>query len=257
MTYLISVLISTYNNREFVEKKLAGLQQQTLFAQAEFIFIETASPTRERELLEPFCREHPNCRLIALDERKTLYEAWNIGWDAARASLVCYSNMDDVMHPRLLELVVLHMEKEHWDACSVLIGKQPLDIHSNDWSPSRIRKLQLANNPGPFTAWRADLKNRTGQFDGSLAIAGDRDFWARISHHRLKFGIVPGLLYLYSKSPGQLSKSPRFRDLLENDRKLIAQKSYPPGFPSGWKLRLARFKVARAIFPNKYIVPCP
>jgi len=257
MNYLISVLISTYDDRDFVEKKLAEIRRQTIFDQAEFIFIETASPAHERDLLKPFCREHPNCRLIALNERKTLYEAWNLGWNAASAPIVCYSNMDDVMHPRLLELAVQHMTQKHWDICSVLIGKQPLDALSTDWSPARLKKLQLGNNPGPFTAWRADLKDRIGQFDGNLAIVGDREFWARAHYHHLKSGIVPGLLYLYSKSPGQLSKSPRFHELQENDRRLVAQKPYPLEFPPDWKRRLASFKIIRALFPRKYIVPFP
>ncbi|HEX4343394.1 MAG TPA: glycosyltransferase [Verrucomicrobiae bacterium] len=253
----ISVLISTYNNRALVEKKLAEILRQTFFSQAEFIFIETASPTRERELLEPFCRKYPNCRLIALDERKTLYDAWNIGWDAAQSPLLCYSNMDDVMHPRLLEFLVRHMNEKQWDICSVLIGKQQLGADSDDWSADRIARLRLANNPGPFTAWRASLKERIGQFDDQLAIVGDRDFWARVSHHRLKFGIVPGILYLYSKSEDQLSKSPKYRTLYNRDLELTAQKSYPSAFPANWKRKLAGFKFARALFPKKYLVPCP
>ena len=50
----ISVLISTYNNRRFVAKKLAEIQRQTIFDRSEFIFIETGSPECERELIAPF-----------------------------------------------------------------------------------------------------------------------------------------------------------------------------------------------------------
>ena len=70
----ISVLISTYNNRRFVAKKLAEIQRQTIFDRAEFIFIETGSPERERELIAPFCAEHPNCRLLTTEDRRTLGE---------------------------------------------------------------------------------------------------------------------------------------------------------------------------------------
>lgn len=51
MPYPISVLISTYNNRCFVSKKIKEILAQTLFEHAEFIFIETASPEKERELI--------------------------------------------------------------------------------------------------------------------------------------------------------------------------------------------------------------
>src|SRR5436305_1556383 len=91
----ISVLISSYNNARFVEKKLAEIQAQTWFGNAEFFFIETASPERERESFASFCRGRRNCRVITADERKSLYEAWNLGWREAHAPIVCYSNMDD------------------------------------------------------------------------------------------------------------------------------------------------------------------
>lgn len=113
----ISVLISTYNNRRFVAKKLAEIRRQTIFDRAEFLFIETGSPERERELIAPFCAEHPNCRLLTTEDRRTLYAAWNLGWDAARAPLLCYTNMDDAMHPALLEHLVKVMEEKPWDAC--------------------------------------------------------------------------------------------------------------------------------------------
>src|SRR5690349_5816495 len=134
----ISVLISSYNNARFVAKKLAEISAQTIFDEAEFLFIETASPERERELFAPFCREHANCRVIATNERRTLYQAWNIGWREARAPIVCYSNMDDAMHPLLLEKVAREMEKRSPDVCTVLIAKQPMDEQWNSWESKRV-----------------------------------------------------------------------------------------------------------------------
>ena len=71
----ISVLISTYNDRNLVDKKLREIEAQTAFLRAEFIFVDSASPGNERELLEPFCERYKNCRLITLEERISLYHA--------------------------------------------------------------------------------------------------------------------------------------------------------------------------------------
>ena len=79
-SYEISVLISTYNDRDLVDKKLREIEAQTAFSRSEFIFVEPASPGNERELLEPFCEQYQNCRLITLEERIGLYRAWNLGW---------------------------------------------------------------------------------------------------------------------------------------------------------------------------------
>lgn len=244
----ISVLISSYRNARFVAKKLAEIQAQTWFAQAEFLFIETASPERERDLFAPFCRAHPNCRLITSDERKTLYEAWNMGWNEARAPIICYSNMDDAMHPRLLEEVVAAMERRRWDACSVLIAKQPVDEQWNSWARARLRRLPLSLRPGPFTAWRTELKEKIGAFDGRFVAAGDKDFWSRLLAHRLRLGLVKKILYLYTQAPGeQLSKSPAGQAARAQDARLLAEKTYPIRWSARlrWQIILLRY-LARA-----------
>ncbi|HEY0551530.1 MAG TPA: glycosyltransferase [Verrucomicrobiae bacterium] len=250
----ISVLISSYNNARFVEKKLAEIKAQTGFARAEFLFIETASPERERELFAPFCRQHPNCRLLATEERQTLYQAWNLGWREARAPILCYSNMDDTMHPRLLEEVVTAMEREKWDACSVLIAKQlASDPHLNDWSSNRLRRLKLNIRPGPFTAWRTELADSVRMFDGEFVAAGDLDFWSRLVSHKCRIGLVPKILYLYTKSAEQLSKSDRPRRA--RDKVLLEGKPYQIGWHRGWRRRVFWLRYVARVFPNLFCLP--
>ena len=250
----ISVLISTFNNARFVAKKLAEIQAQSIFREAEFLFIETASPEHERDLLRPFCEKHSNCRLITTDDRRTLYEAWNLGWTAARAPLLCYSNMDDAMHPRLLETVAAAMEKNSWDACSVFIGKQPEnDPQLNDWSPARFRRRGLCTRPGAFTAWRTALQDSVGQFDGRFIGAGDLDFWSRLVAHRVSVGLIPKILYLYTKSPGQLSKSNDGRRA--HDKALLAAKDYPITWHRGWGRSVRCWRWMVRLFPRCFCLP--
>lgn len=233
MSYRISVLISTYDDAELVDRKLDEIRKQGIFDQAEFIFIETASPGNERQVLAPFCEAYANCKLLALDERKTLYEAWNLGWDSASAPIICYSNMDDCMHPNLLEEVAVAMANQHWDVCSVLIAKQSLaNIDREDmWSIDYLKRLKLSHRPGPFTAWRASLRDTIGQFDGDYYGAGDKDFWARIQASDIRYGLVRKVLYLYSKSPRQLSKSTTGLERRKNDKILASRKPYPLKWP--------------------------
>jgi cellulose synthase/poly-beta-1,6-N-acetylglucosamine synthase-like glycosyltransferase len=251
--YVISVLISTYNDRCYVEKKLAEIKAQSFFDRAEFIFIETGSPERERELLEPFCRENQNCKLIVLDERKGLYEAWNLGWEAASAPLICYSNMDDCMHPRLLEYVVNGMERHCWDACCVLVAKQRID-QPCDWSAKRLRGLKLnLRSGGPFMAWRNELKNSVGGFDGRFIAAGDKDFCSRMVEQKVRLGLIKKVLYLYNKGPNQLSKvndgeRRKHDERLQAEKPYVSQWSYKIRWQIFWRRYLFR------TFPHLYVV---
>ena len=238
--YEISVLISTYNDRKLVDKKLREVEAQTAFSRAEFIFVEAASPGNERELLEPFCEQYENCRLITLEKRISLYRAWNIGWIEASAPLACISNMDDMMHPKLLEFVLDSGSIDSWDVATVLIAKQSANYDSNLWDYHRLNRLDLSKRPGPFFAWKLDLASDFGYFDTRFEIGGDKDFWSRVSHCKLRIKLIPKILYLYTKHPSQLSKKPEFRQKKLDDRQVGNEKEYPHAWPVShiYKMRL-------------------
>ena len=238
----LSVLISTYNDRNFVEKKLQEIRAQTAFERTEFIFIEPNSPGGERELLAPFCERYTNCRLITLNEQVTLYQAWNVGWESALAPIVCISNMDDAMHPELLERVIEGMARNAWDVATVLIAKQVIDEDMNSWDQQRLRQLELSTRPGPFFAWRTELKDSLGMFDERLELIGNKDFWARIDSTDLNVGLISDVLYLYTKHPMQLSKRVEFKAKKRVERVLCENKDYPHVWSSKlyWKIRWVR-----------------
>ena len=250
----ISVLISTYNDRDLVDKKLREIEAQTAFSRSEFIFVEPASPGNERELLEPFCEQYENCRLITLEERIGLYHAWNLGWKAASAPLVCISNMDDAMHPELLERVIAGMARNAWDVATVLIAKQVIDEDMNSWEHQRLRRLELSTRPGPFFALRTDLKDSIGMFDESLVLVGDKDFWSRVAAQGLNVGVLSKILYLYTKHPAQLSKRGEFRQLKKSDRTSCEAKSYPHLWPANYtrKVRWVRWFRKLPFFSRRF-----
>jgi GT2 family glycosyltransferase len=257
MSCKISVIISTYSDREFVEKKLDEIRQQSIFEDAEFIFVEPDSPQRERELLAPFCNQHPNCRLLALEERVNLFRAWNIGWEQASAPLVCYSNMDDCMHPRLLEYVVSYMDTHDRDVCTVLTARQRLsDISAREmWSLSSLKTMKLFHRPGAFTAWRRSLRDSIGVFDDAYYAAGDKEYWGRIINRGIKYGLVRKILYIYSKSEHQLSKSPQGEQRRQQDKERLLQTGYRRYWPYRIFPHYVIMRLVFRLYPRRYFVP--
>ena len=237
-SYEISVLISTYNDRDLVDKKLREIEAQTAFSRSEFIFVEPASPGNERELLEPFCEQYQNCRLITLEERIGLYHAWNLGWAAASAPLVCISNMDDAMHPELLERVLLDAQCRDWDVATVLIAKQPQSLGLDSWDCQRLSKLSWSTRPGAFFTWRKELESSLGMFNEDLEIVGDKEFWARVGHLKLKIELIPEVLYLYTKHPAQLSKRAEFKAKKKAEKQRCLKLGYRYDWPVSLRHRM-------------------
>lgn len=243
----ISVIISTYDDRALIGKKLDEICSQTQFLRAEFIFVEGGSPGKERELLEPFCREHPNCRLITVQNRISLYAAWNRGWEAASSPIVCISNMDDCMHPKLMACVIDAMTVEDWDLGTVLIAKQPMNQTANDWTRSRLETLALSKRPGSFFFWRKELLDTLGGFDESLEIVGDKDFWARAHAGGFKIGLIPKLGYLSTYHPNQLSKSEAAAQKKVFEREKCLKKDYAHLWPDELISKIRRIRILRML----------
>jgi hypothetical protein len=238
-----------------VEKKLLEIRQQTAFERVEFIFIEPASPGLEREVLEPFCERYTNCRCITLDERVSLYRAWNLGWEAATAPLVCISNMDDAMHPELLERVLLDAQCRDWDVATVLIAKQSVDAEWNSWDYTRLRRLPLSTRPGAFFVWRNELKETLGMFNEALSLVGDKEFWARVGYLKLKIGLIPEVLYLYTKHPTQLSRRPEFHARKKAEEAQCKSASYQYIWPRFFRRRIRVIRWSSRLFLRSIYLP--
>lgn len=249
----ISCIISTYQDADLIEKKISEIQQQTIFDQAEFIFVETGSPARERELIQPYTEQFSNVRLVTTDDRRTLYEAWNLGWEAAQADIVCYSNMDDALHPQCLQQVVETMEADAGiELCTVMIGYQheesPGEMDSFD--VDRLKKLKIGRRAGPFSAWRKNLSEKMGMFDGKYRIIGDLDFWSRAAAANTRAVLIKKVLYLYTIAPSQLSK----RMDKSPERKYAADKGVKLQWhPALERTTLLHRKIYR-MFPSPYLV---
>jgi hypothetical protein len=105
------------------------------------------------------------------------------------------------------------------------------------WSCPRLRRLELRLWLGPFTARRHAVQDKIGTFDRNLIAAGDLEFWSRIVANRQSVGLINKLLYLYTKSSDQISKSPAHKTRKERDRELMTSKPYPRCWPRGIRWR--------------------
>ena len=136
---------------------------------------------------------------------------------------------------------------DSWDVATVMIAKQPPHSVSNLWNYHRLNRLGLSKRPGPFFAWKRDLASDFGYFDERFEIGGDKDFWARVSHHKLRIKLIPTILYLYTQHPDQLSKKSEFRQKKLDDRLLGSEKEYPYVWPISLSYKIKFYSFLRRI----------
>lgn len=229
---LLTALVSVYKAGRFLPGCLDDLLNQTVADQMEVIVIDSASPDREREIVEAYQARHPNIRYIRTEKRETLYRAWNRGIEAAAGTYLTSANADDRHAPEFAETLIgaLESNPHHalaWADCWVTTEEnsswdQTHAVGRFRW-PDFVRET-LFRVPciGPQPVWRRQLTEHYGYFDSTMISAGDYDYWLRLAVDQ-SFLHISEPLGLYHFSAGGIERS----NLRQSRREAeIARKRY-------------------------------
>ncbi len=212
--YLVSAVVSMYNCERFIEGCLEDLENQTIADRLEIITVNSGSQENEKEIVQEFQRKYDNIVYLETKERETIYKAWNRGIKVARGKYITNANSDDRRRRDAYEIMSSILEETDFDLVypNYKITDNPNETFENTTS-SQIRKLPDYDRvellfiplPGPFPMWRKSIHERFGFFDESYQVAGDFEFWLRISDGCRFFHINECLgLYYRNLSGGEL-----------------------------------------------------
>lgn len=99
---LITVIMTTYNGAEWIERAIASLQKQT-FCNIEIIVVDDASRDLTPEIVRRLANEDGRIRMIHLDENVGTYRAKNVAIQQARGDVITFMDSDDYCEPTRLE----------------------------------------------------------------------------------------------------------------------------------------------------------
>ena len=208
MQYKVSAIVSTYNSEKFIKGCLLDLINQSLYEknQLEIIVVDSASQENEWEIVREFQTNYKNINYIRTSERETIYAAWNKGIKIAKGEYITNANTDDRHRQAALEIMANELDNN--PEIVLVYGDQIITKTPNEtfekctpvayfkW-PEFDRNI-LLHLPciGPQPMWRKSLHDEFGYFNEELKVAGDYEWWLRISE-KYNFKHIPELLGLY------------------------------------------------------------
>ncbi len=208
---LVSAIVSVYNAERFIAGCLEDLERQSIAGRLEIIVVDTGSPQLEGEIVRSYQNRFSNIRYIRIEERETIYQAWNRAIAVAQGRYLTNANADDRHHPEALERLVNVMENNPVTGvvyANSFVTNVENDIWPSDnitgvfyWPMYEPRLLFQICFVGPQPMWRRALHATHGLFDGSFRSAGDYEFWLRLSVGGVQFVHLPEILGLYLASP--------------------------------------------------------
>lgn len=184
MTKLVA-MVSLYNSGEWIENRIKNLLSSSIINEMEIWCLNANSPD-ERDHIIP--QQYP-VKYIKLEQRNTVYEAWNHIISNTESEFITNANTDDIVHPRAYEKLISAMEQAgskygfaypSWFTTSTPNQEwYKLSSYDSAGIPGQYNGDLAIGGVGHFPLWRRSLHRQVGLFNTRYKALSDADMWAK------------------------------------------------------------------------------
>lgn len=212
---MVSIIITTYNYAQFVERSIRSAIDQTLHEdEYEIIVVNDCSTDNTKKVLENFDEE---IRVFNLTENLGLAGARNFGIRKARGQFIVFLDADDYIHKELLRVQKLFLEENNTlDAVSV-------DYYMVDERGKHLSHVSSSSEPiACGIMFRKDFLHNIGLYDEDFRAREEEDLRIRWQEKYNVYNIILPL-YRYRMHDSNLTKNlgemEKHRELLKSKHK--------------------------------------
>ena len=220
----VSIISTFHEGEEFLKGFLEDVTQQTIFDQCELIFVDAASPGKEREIIEKYMEEHPNISYHRLEHREGPTECLNLAIKRSRGKYLTFGLIDDRRAHDCLEVLFKTLEEDdmielaYGDCYVTDTPNETFEENSSDgllFEHSTFdfsRENMIKCLPGPIPMWRRRMHEVCGFFDTeNCNYADDWEMWLRAVQAGARFKKVNRPLGLYLSGGRSQQNDPKQR----------------------------------------------
>lgn len=179
-TPLVSIIISTLNSEEYLEKSLISSINQT-YSNKEIILIDCLSKDDTYKIIQKYSKYIK----YSISEKDTgIYNAWNKGLKKSCGDWICFIGSDDEWYSNdslelLVKSSVLDNDINFVSGKIYIIDKNDnfISTMGKEWNVQNIKNNITIGHPGSLH--KKSLFEKYGLFDESYKICGDYEFLIR------------------------------------------------------------------------------
>jgi len=221
-TTKISVVMSVYNGKEFLNESIQSILNQT-FKDFEFIIINDCSTDKSLEKIKRYAKVDKRIILLKNKKKLGLTKSLNKGLKLAKGKYIARIDADDIALPERLEKQYDYLEK-HKDIFLAGTGAYNIDEKDNVKS---IKKPLTNSDLIKKTLYHKNciyhptimFRNEDYLYREKFIYSQDYDFYLRLIFEKKKLTNIPNLLIKYRIS----SKAVSFSQTAK--QKLFAEKA--------------------------------
>lgn len=198
----VTIVLPCYNGAGFLAQSIDSVIHQT-FTDWELIIVNDCSTDNSLEIMQHYANEDSRIRIINNEHNLNLPGALNRGFREAKGKYLTWTSHDNRMAPTMLEEFVSYLDNNPdkglvtacYAAFSLKTGEQLYEVHH----PDPQVHLPLFNCVCYAFMYRREVLETVGDYDTTLFLVEDYDYWVRI---RLKYPIGKIYKVLYYTGVG-------------------------------------------------------
>lgn len=183
MTPAVSIVLPCYNGADFLAQSIDSVIGQTL-ADWELILVNDCSKDNSLEIMQQYAEKDSRIRIINNEHNLKLPGALNRGFKEAKGKYLTWTSHDNRMGPTMLEEFVKYLDANPdkglvtacYAAFRLKTGEQLYEVHH----PDPQLHLPLYNCVCYAFMYRREVLDTVGDYDTTLFLVEDYDYWVRI-----------------------------------------------------------------------------
>jgi glycosyltransferase involved in cell wall biosynthesis len=183
MTPTVSIVLPCYNGSGFLAQSIESVVSQT-FTDWELIIVNDCSTDNSLEIMQRYADADSRIRIINNEHNLKLPGALNRGFHEAKGKYLTWTSHDNRMAPTMLEEFVAYMDSNPdkglvtacYAAFNLTTGEQLYEVHH----PDPQLHLALYNCVCYAFMYRREVLETVGDYDTTLFLVEDYDYWVRI-----------------------------------------------------------------------------
>lgn len=183
MSLTVSIVLPCYNGAGFLAQSIDSVIAQT-FTDWELIIVNDCSKDNSLEIMQRYADEDSRIRIINNEHNLKLPGALNRGFQEAKGKYLTWTSHDNRMAPTMLEEFVRYLDANPdkglvtacYAAFSLKTGEQLYEVHH----PDPQLHLPLYNCVCYAFMYRREVLETVGEYDTTLFLVEDYDYWVRI-----------------------------------------------------------------------------
>lgn len=179
----VSIVLPCYNGADFLAQSIDSVVSQT-FVDWELILVNDCSKDNSLEIMQQYAEKDNRIRIIDNEHNLKLPGALNRGFREANGKYLTWTSHDNRMAPTMLEEFVQYLDANPdkglvtacYAAFSLKTGDQLYEVHH----PDPQLHLPLYNCVCYAFMYRHEVLDTVGDYDTTLFLVEDYDYWVRI-----------------------------------------------------------------------------